>query len=175
MEYVAAVILPQLLHGVVFGAALGLLALGLTVIFGLLGVMNFAHGELFMFGAYAGIAVIGVTQSFWIALIIKPIWSRAAHRLRLATTSLASTGSPSWNLSPGRSRNVQVRPSADTSSASKRNAGGAALRRSMGGERGAPCNLGPLDDLALELGLEPLGSSPDQPVAQSGAPLLHVR
>ena len=45
MDYVLTVLLPQLLHGLVFGAALGLLALGLTVIFGLLGVMNFAHGD----------------------------------------------------------------------------------------------------------------------------------
>ena len=44
--------------------------------------------------------------------------SRAAQRLMLATASLASTGSPSWNFSPGRSRNVQMRPSGDTSSAS---------------------------------------------------------
>lgn len=73
MDYVLAVLLPQLLHGVVFGAALGLLALGLTVIFGLLGVMNFAHGELFMMGAYAGVVVIGLTQSFWVALIAAPI------------------------------------------------------------------------------------------------------
>ena len=73
MDYVLAVLLPQLLHGVVFGAALGLLALGLTVIFGLLGVMNFAHGELFMMGAYAGVAVIGVTQSFWVALVAAPL------------------------------------------------------------------------------------------------------
>src|SRR5437667_333394 len=73
MEYLVAVLLPQLLHGVVFGAALGLLALGLTVIFGLLGVMNFAHGELYMLGAYAGIAVIGVTHSFWVALILAPL------------------------------------------------------------------------------------------------------
>jgi branched-chain amino acid transport system permease protein len=68
-----AVLLPQLLHGLVFGAALGLLALGLTVIFGLLGVMNFAHGELFMLGAYAGVGVIGVTGSFWAALIAAPV------------------------------------------------------------------------------------------------------
>jgi len=68
VDYVLTVLLPQLLHGLVFGAALGLLALGLTVIFGLLGVMNFAHGELYMLGAYAGIAVIGVTHSFWVAL-----------------------------------------------------------------------------------------------------------
>ena len=73
MDYLVAVLLPQLLHGLVFGAALGLLALGLTVIFGLLGVMNFAHGELFMMGAYAGVAVIGLTGSFWIALLAAPL------------------------------------------------------------------------------------------------------
>jgi branched-subunit amino acid ABC-type transport system permease component len=73
LDYLVAVLLPQLLHGVVFGAALGLLALGLTVIFGLLGVMNFAHGELYMLGAYAGIVVIGVTQSFWLALLGAPL------------------------------------------------------------------------------------------------------
>ncbi len=73
LEYTVSVLLPQLLHGLVFGAALGLLALGLTVIFGLLGVMNFAHGELYMFGAYAGIAAIGLTGSFWVALIAAPL------------------------------------------------------------------------------------------------------
>ena len=73
MDYLASVLLPQLLHGLVFGAALGLLALGLTVIFGLLGVMNFAHGELFMLGAYAGVVTIGVTGSFWVALIAAPL------------------------------------------------------------------------------------------------------
>ncbi len=73
MDYLVGVLLPQLLHGLVFGAALGLLALGLTVIFGLLGVMNFAHGELFMLGAYAGVAVIGLTGSFWIALLAAPV------------------------------------------------------------------------------------------------------
>jgi branched-subunit amino acid ABC-type transport system permease component len=73
LDYLVGVLLPQLLHGVVFGAALGLLALGLTVIFGLLGVMNFAHGELYMLGAYAGIVVIGATQSFWVALLLAPV------------------------------------------------------------------------------------------------------
>jgi branched-chain amino acid transport system permease protein len=73
LDYLVAVLLPQLLHGLVFGAALGLLALGLTVIFGLLGVMNFAHGELYMLGAYAGIAVIGWTHSFWVALVAAPL------------------------------------------------------------------------------------------------------
>ena len=73
MDYVVAILLPQLLHGLVFGAALGLVALGLTVIFGLLGVMNFAHGELYMFGAYAGIVVIALTHSFWVALVVAPL------------------------------------------------------------------------------------------------------
>jgi branched-subunit amino acid ABC-type transport system permease component len=73
LDYLVGVLLPQLLHGLVFGAALGLLALGLTVIFGLLGVMNFAHGELYMLGAYAGIVVIGAVHSFWVALIAAPL------------------------------------------------------------------------------------------------------
>jgi len=73
MDYFVAVLLPQMLHGLVFGAALGLLALGLTVIFGLLGVMNIAHGELFTLGAYFGIVVIALTQSFWVALIVAPV------------------------------------------------------------------------------------------------------
>jgi branched-subunit amino acid ABC-type transport system permease component len=73
VEYLTSILLPQLLHGIVFGAALGLLALGLTVIFGLLGVMNFAHGELYMLGAYAGIVVVGLTGSFWLALIAAPL------------------------------------------------------------------------------------------------------
>jgi branched-subunit amino acid ABC-type transport system permease component len=73
LDYLIAVLLPQLLHGLVFGAALGLLALGLTVIFGLLGVMNFAHGELYMMGAYAGIGVIALTHSFWLALVAAPL------------------------------------------------------------------------------------------------------
>jgi branched-chain amino acid transport system permease protein len=73
VDYLTAVLLPQLLHGLVFGAALGLLALGLTVVFGLLGVMNFAHGELYMMGAYAGIVVIALTQSFWVAVLAAPL------------------------------------------------------------------------------------------------------
>ena len=86
MDYLVAILLPQLLHGLVFGAALGLLALGLTVIFGLLGVMNFAHGELYMLGAYAGIASIGVTGSFWLALIVAPIAVGAIGAVTEVTT-----------------------------------------------------------------------------------------
>ncbi len=86
MDYLVAVLLPQLLHGLVFGAALGLLALGLTVIFGLLGVMNFAHGELFMMGAYAGVGVIALTGSFWIALLAAPVIVGVIGAITEATT-----------------------------------------------------------------------------------------
>src|SRR4030095_14883198 len=81
-----AVLLPQLLHGLVFGAALGLLSLGLTVIFGLLGVMNFAHGELYMLGAYAGIAGVGLTHSFWLALLVAPLAVGAIGAVTEVTT-----------------------------------------------------------------------------------------
>jgi branched-chain amino acid transport system permease protein len=86
VDYVTAVLLPQLLHGLVFGAALGLLALGLTVVFGLLGVMNFAHGELFMMGAYAGIVAIALTQSFWVAMVVAPLMVGALAAITEVTT-----------------------------------------------------------------------------------------
>ncbi len=81
MTYLTAVLLPQAFHGLFFGAALALLALGLTVIFGLLGIMNFSHGELFMLGAYAGIVVIGLTHSFWVALLLAPLAGGAVGAL----------------------------------------------------------------------------------------------
>jgi branched-subunit amino acid ABC-type transport system permease component len=67
------VLLPQIMHGVVFGAALGLLAMGLTVVFGLLGVMNFAHGEMLLWGAYLGYTILLITDNFWLALLLAPV------------------------------------------------------------------------------------------------------
>jgi len=70
MEYIAFVIIPQMLHGLVWGMAIVLTAIGLTVIFGLMGVVNFAHGELYMLGAFLGFFFIPVVNSFWISLVI---------------------------------------------------------------------------------------------------------
>jgi branched-chain amino acid transport system permease protein len=67
------VLLPQIMHGIVFGAALGLVAMGLTVVFGLLGVMNFAHGEMLLWGAYLGYTVLAFSGSFWLALALAPL------------------------------------------------------------------------------------------------------
>ncbi len=65
-------ILMQLFSGVALGAILVMVALGLTIIFGMLGIVNFAHGALFMVGAYAGLWVASLTDSFWGALIVAP-------------------------------------------------------------------------------------------------------
>ena len=62
-------ILIQTVNGVVTGMILALVASGLTLIFGIMDVVNFAHGELFMFGAYIGVLVFAATGSFWLALI----------------------------------------------------------------------------------------------------------
>src|SRR6478672_6657749 len=49
---------------------LALVASGLTLIFGIMDVVNFAHGELFMLGAYVGVVTLAATGDFWIALVI---------------------------------------------------------------------------------------------------------
>src|SRR5881396_2962264 len=63
-------ILIQTLNGIVTGMILALIASGLTLIFGIMDVVNFAHGELFMLGAYMGVVVIATTGSFWLALVL---------------------------------------------------------------------------------------------------------
>lgn len=62
------------LNGLTNGLLLFLIALGLNLIFGVMGVLNFAHGSLYMLGAYLTytIAVQG-NLSFWLALIIAPV------------------------------------------------------------------------------------------------------
>src|SRR4051795_6716485 len=62
--------LIQTLNGIVTGMILALIASGLTLIFGIMDVVNFAHGELFMLGAYVGVIILAATGSFWIALVV---------------------------------------------------------------------------------------------------------
>ena len=61
-------ILIQTINGVVTGMILALVASGLTLIFGIMDVVNFAHGELFMLGAYVGVIILAATGDFRIAL-----------------------------------------------------------------------------------------------------------
>ena len=62
-------ILIQTVNGIVAGMILALVASGLTLIFGIMDVVNFAHGELFMMGAYMGVLVLSATGNFWLALV----------------------------------------------------------------------------------------------------------
>jgi branched-chain amino acid transport system permease protein len=67
-------ILGQLMLGLVNGSFYALLSLGLAVIFGLLGVVNFAHGAFYMLGAFAayvGLEYLGV--NYWCALLLAPL------------------------------------------------------------------------------------------------------
>jgi branched-chain amino acid transport system permease protein len=62
-------ILIQTVNGIVTGMILALIASGLTLIFGIMDVVNFAHGELFMLGAYVGVVIVATTGNFWLGLI----------------------------------------------------------------------------------------------------------
>jgi branched-chain amino acid transport system permease protein len=62
--------LIQLLNGVQYGLLLFLLASGLTLIFGIMGVINLAHGSLYMVGAYLAFWLARVTGSLWLAMPI---------------------------------------------------------------------------------------------------------
>jgi branched-chain amino acid transport system permease protein len=59
----------QLLNGVQYGLVLFLVASGLTLVFGILGVINLAHGAFYMLGAYLAYWIAKYTGSFWIALV----------------------------------------------------------------------------------------------------------
>ena len=74
LGYPVPVILGQLMLGLVNGSFYAMLSLGLAVIFGLLGVVNFAHGAFYMLGAYA--AYIGLHSfgiNYWFALVLSPL------------------------------------------------------------------------------------------------------
>lgn len=61
--------LSQTFNGLVLGALLALISSGLTIIYGTLGVLNLAHGAMFMVGGYAGVVVYQYTGSFTAALL----------------------------------------------------------------------------------------------------------
>jgi len=64
-----ALLIEQLLNGLQFGVMLFLMAAGLTLIFGVMGLINLAHGSLYMVGAFACASVAAWTGSFWLGLV----------------------------------------------------------------------------------------------------------
>ena len=66
-------LLIQFLNALQFSMTLFLLAVGLTIIFGLMKIVNLAHGTLYMIGAYVGLSIWSYFDSFWLAFIFAPI------------------------------------------------------------------------------------------------------
>ena len=65
----ASLIIEQVLNGLQFGVMLFLMSSGLTLVFGVMGLINLAHGSLYMIGAFAAAAVAAWTGSFWLGLV----------------------------------------------------------------------------------------------------------
>ena len=63
----------QLVTGLALGAVYALLAIGLSLIFGMLTVVNFAHGAFYMVGAFLGVYFLSLTGSFWLSLVLTPL------------------------------------------------------------------------------------------------------
>ena len=72
-ELTPSLLMLQLVTGVALGAVYALLAIGLSLIFGMLTVVNFAHGAFFMVGAFLGVYFLGLTGNFWLSLLVAPL------------------------------------------------------------------------------------------------------
>src|SRR5690606_23155531 len=65
-----ALLLVQMLNGLQLGVPLVLIAAGLTLVFGVMGFINLAHGVQYMIGAYLAATFTGLTGSFWLGLAL---------------------------------------------------------------------------------------------------------
>lgn len=72
--YPIELIFMQLFTGLALGAVFVLLAVGLSMVFGLLTVVNFAHGAFYTVGAYTGVFLFGLTGNFWVCLVGVPLF-----------------------------------------------------------------------------------------------------
>jgi branched-chain amino acid transport system permease protein len=75
MDPVTAMYVAQGIHGLCYGMILFLVASGLTLIFGMMGILNLAHASFFMLSAYISYTVLQVTGNFWLALLVAPVVS----------------------------------------------------------------------------------------------------
>lgn len=77
MDPTTAMYVAQGMHGLAYGMLLFLVASGLTLIFGMMGILNLAHAAFFMLSAYISYTVLHLTGNFWIALLLAPIATAA--------------------------------------------------------------------------------------------------
>jgi branched-chain amino acid transport system permease protein len=73
MDATTAMYVAQGIHGIAYGMILFLVASGLTLIFGMMGILNIAHAAFFMLAAYFCYQVLAWTGSFWLALLLAPV------------------------------------------------------------------------------------------------------
>jgi branched-chain amino acid transport system permease protein len=73
MDPTTAMYVAQGIHGLAYGMVLFLIAAGLNVIFGMMGVLNLAHASFFMLSAYLGYQFASLTGNFWMALLLAPV------------------------------------------------------------------------------------------------------
>lgn len=73
IDYLQFVLAPQIVNGLALGVAVVLVALGLTIIFGMLDVINMSHGEFYAIGAYAALALGAAGIGFWFLLVLVPV------------------------------------------------------------------------------------------------------
>jgi len=73
MDPTTALYVAQGIHGLSYGMVLFLVASGLTLIFGMMGILNIAHASFFMLGAYFCFQVLSMTGNFWVSLLVAPI------------------------------------------------------------------------------------------------------
>lgn len=71
--FAPSVYATQALHGVVSGMLLFLVASGLTLVFGMMGILNIAHAGFYMFGAYLAYSTVHATGHFWVSLLVAPL------------------------------------------------------------------------------------------------------
>ncbi len=88
-------ILIQTINGLVNGMILALVASGLTLIFGIMDVVNFAHGELVMLGAFTAATTLATTGNFWLALVVATLVIAVFGALLQVTTLRPLLGSGS--------------------------------------------------------------------------------
>ncbi len=73
MDPIVAMYVAQGIHGLAYGMLLFLLASGLTLIFGMMGILNLAHASFFMLSAYFCVTILNITGNFWVALLVAPV------------------------------------------------------------------------------------------------------
>jgi len=73
MSPTAVLYVSQAIHGLAYGMLLFLVASGLTMIFGMMGILNIAHASFFMLSGYFCYQIVQMTGNFWLALLIAPV------------------------------------------------------------------------------------------------------